>query len=118
MRTVSSKVSNREHAAIVQYANQAGESVSNLIRKVVISDAVYGDSGEIPEDCHVNRYPVDMEEKDGDKVLKEQIKEIKVSLGWEVEGKEKPTLLINDLARRIREESELIKSDAAEEPSD
>tara|TARA_B100000446_G_scaffold82427_1_gene77871 strand:- start:309 stop:416 length:108 start_codon:yes stop_codon:yes gene_type:complete len=35
-----------------------------------------------------------------------------------VEGKEKPTLLINDLARRIREESELIKSDAAEEPSD
>ena len=102
MRTVSSKVSNREHAAIVQYANQAGESVSNLIRKVVISDAVYGDSGEIPEDCHVNRYPVDMEEKDGDKVLKEQIKEIKVSLGWK---EKKPTITLDEVTKIIKEES-------------
>ena len=102
MRTVSSKVSKREHAAIVQYANQAGESVSNLIRKVVISDAVYGDSGEIPEDCHVNRYPVDMEEKDGDKVLKEQIKEIKVSLGWK---EKKPTITLDEVTKIIKEES-------------
>ncbi len=102
MRTVSSKVSNREHAAIVKYANQAGESVSNLIRKVVISDAVYGDSGEIPEDCHVNRYPVDMEEKDGDKVLKEQIKEIKVSLGWK---EKKPTITLDEVTKIIKEES-------------
>ena len=119
MRTVSSKVNKWEHAAIVKYTNQTGESVSNLIRKVLISESVYGDSfGEIPAEYHVNRYPVDIEEEAGDEVLEWQIKEIKVSLGWEVEGKEKPTLLINDLARRIREESELIKSDAAEEPSD
>ena len=33
MRTVSSKVSKKEHTAIVKYANQTGESVSNLIEK-------------------------------------------------------------------------------------
>ena len=88
MRTVSSKVSNREHAAIVKYANQAGKSVSNLIRKVLISESVYGDSfGEIPAEYHVNRYPVDIEEEAGDEVLEVQIKEIKVSLGWEEEEK-------------------------------
>ena len=87
MRTVSSKVSNREHAAIVQYANQAGESVSNLIRKVVISDAVYGDSGEIPAEYSLDRYPADTEEDAKDQVLEEQVKEIKITLGWE----DKPT---------------------------
>ncbi len=121
MRTVSSKVSKREHAAIVKYANQTGESVSNLIRKVVISESVYGDSfGDIPAEYHVDRYPTDVKEEAGDEALEGQIKEIKVSLGREQIGKEKPTLLINDLARRIREESELIKSGAVaeEEPSD
>ena len=87
MRTVSSTVSEREHAAIVRYANQAGESVSNLIRKIVISDAVFADSfGVIPEDYHVNRYTVDMTDGDEDNVLVEKINEIRVSLGWEQIG--------------------------------
>ncbi|NMJ87100.1 MAG: hypothetical protein EX285_04595 [Thaumarchaeota archaeon] len=43
MRTISSKVSEREHTAIQEYANQTGESVSNLIRKVVIRDTVFAD---------------------------------------------------------------------------
>ena len=33
MRTVSSKVGKKEHATILEYANQTGESVSNLIEK-------------------------------------------------------------------------------------
>ena len=76
MRTVSSKVSKREHAAIVQYANQAGESLSNLIRKV----------------------------------LKGQIKEIKLTLGWG--GK---PLTINDLTNRTRKESKMIREEESEE---
>lgn len=103
MRTVSSKVSKREHAAIVQYANQMGESVSNLIRKVLISDAVYGDSGEIPAEYHLDRYPSDTEEDAKDEVLEEQIKEIKITMGWE----DKPTL-INKIAKRLREESDAV----------
>ncbi len=110
MRTVSSKVSNREHAAIVQYANQAGESVSNLIRKVVISDAVYGDSGEIPAEYSLDRYPADTEEDAKDQVLEEQVKEIKITLGWE----DKPTL-IKQIADRLRKESKLIREESEEE---
>ncbi|MBE44859.1 MAG: hypothetical protein CMO16_06770 [Thaumarchaeota archaeon] len=114
MRTVSSKVSNREHAAIVKYANQAGKSVSNLIRRVVISDAVYGDSfGEIPAEYHVNRYPADIEEEAGDEVLEVQIKEIKVSLGWEEE--EKRTLA--GYAAWLRKQ-DAIATEKKEEPSD
>ncbi|NMJ87207.1 MAG: hypothetical protein EX285_05140 [Thaumarchaeota archaeon] len=110
MRTVSSKVSKREHAAIVQYANQTGESVSNLIRKVLISDAVFGDSfGEIPVEYSIDRYPADTEEDTKDQVLEEQVKEIKMTLGW----KDKPTL-INKIVKGLREESELI----SEEESD
>ena len=73
MRIVSSKASKREHTAIVKYANQTDESVSNLIRTVLISDAAYGNSfGEIPAEYHVNRHPADMEEEeeeDGYEVL-------------------------------------------------
>ena len=111
MRTVSSKVSNREHAAIVKYANQAGESVSNLIRKVVISDAVYGDSGEIPAEYSLDRYPADTEEDAKDQVLEEQVKEIKITLGWD----EKKPLLINKIAARLRQESKLIREEEPEE---
>ena len=43
-----------------------------------------------------------MEEKDGDKVLKEQIKEIKVSLGWK---EKKPTITLDEVTKIIKEES-------------
>jgi len=112
MRTVSSKVSKREHAAIVQYANQTGESVSNLIRKVLISDAVFGDSGEIPVEYHVDRYPADTEEGAEDQVLEGQVKEIKITLGWD---EKKPTLLINKIAARFRQESGAIDAINAEQ---
>ena len=114
MRTVSSKVNKWEHAAIVKYTNQTGESVSNLIRKVLISESVYGDSfGEIPAEYHVNRYPADIEEEAGDEVLEVQIKEIKVSLGWEEE--EKRTLA--GYAAWLRKQ-DAIATEKKEEPSD
>ena len=68
----------------------------------MISESVYGDSfGDVPAEYHVDRHPADMEEEVRDEVLEGQIKEIKLTLGWEQIGKEKPTLLINDLVRRI-----------------
>ena len=66
MRTVSSRVNEKEFEALSEYANQTGESVSNLIRKVLINDAVYTYGfGNVPKDYRTNRHPVDMERKDG-----------------------------------------------------
>ena len=83
MRIVSSKASKREHTAIVKYANQTDESVSNLIRTVLINEAIctYG-FDNIPKDYHVNRYPVDMEGKDEDNILVEKINTVRRRLGW------------------------------------
>ena len=36
MPTVSTKISKKEHDAIVEYANACGETVSNLVRKAMI----------------------------------------------------------------------------------
>jgi hypothetical protein len=41
MPTISSKLSERELKAIAEYANACGETVSNLIRKVVIGEAIF-----------------------------------------------------------------------------
>ncbi len=41
MPTISSKISDRELEAITEYANVCGETVSNLIRKVVIGEAIF-----------------------------------------------------------------------------
>ena len=112
MRTVSSKVSNREHAAIVKYANQTGESVSNSIRKVVISESVYGDSfGDVPAEYHVDRHPADMEEEVRDEVLEGQIKEIKLTLGWE---EKEPTTTISKVTEIIKEQGKKFRDNLEE----
>ncbi|MFZ0184383.1 MAG: hypothetical protein WAL88_06060 [Nitrosotalea sp.] len=41
MPTISAKVSKKELDAIQEYANACGETVSNLIRKVVIGEAIF-----------------------------------------------------------------------------
>lgn len=41
MPTISAKVSKKELDAITEYANCCGETVSNLVRKVIISDATF-----------------------------------------------------------------------------
>ena len=38
---MSSKVNEKEHTIIVEYINYTGESISNLIRKVMIRDVIY-----------------------------------------------------------------------------
>jgi len=41
MATISAKVSKKELDAIREYANACGETMSNLIRKVLNSNAIY-----------------------------------------------------------------------------
>lgn len=50
MPTISAKVSKKELDAIQEYANVCGETISNLIRKCLISNAIfrnyYGDAND------------------------------------------------------------------------
>ncbi|MHB8602822.1 MAG: hypothetical protein ACYC6W_03145 [Nitrosotalea sp.] len=41
MPTISAKVSKKELDAIQEYANACGETVSNMLRKVVIGEAIF-----------------------------------------------------------------------------
>ena len=45
MPTAGAEVSEKELQAIVEYANQCGETVSNLMRKIVIADATFLNCG-------------------------------------------------------------------------
>lgn len=50
MPTISAKVNQKELDAICEYANQCGETVSNLIRKTLIREATFLDGG-FDDDC-------------------------------------------------------------------
>ena len=62
MTTISSKINPKEYAVISHYANCFGETISNLIRKVLINDATFsggfGSSAEyncdviVPDGCY------------------------------------------------------------------
>ena len=41
MPTISARVSQKELDAIQEFANQCGDSVSNVVRKTVISEAIF-----------------------------------------------------------------------------
>jgi hypothetical protein len=45
MPTISAKVNQKELDAICEYANQCGETVSNLLRKVMIQEATFMNAG-------------------------------------------------------------------------
>ena len=46
MPTVSTKISKKEHDAIVEYANACGETVSNLVRKAMVRHITFMDGFE------------------------------------------------------------------------
>ena len=55
MRTVSSKVSKREHAGILEYANQTGETISNVLKKAVFERAAKSKTKGCPDGYRLNR---------------------------------------------------------------
>ncbi len=52
MPTVSAKLSKKEHDAIVEYANACGETVSNLVRKAMLTDATFMNGYHDSEEYH------------------------------------------------------------------
>ncbi len=82
MPTISFKVSKKELDAIQEYANSCGETVSNIIRKTVVGEAifnkVYGDSLEY--DCNVE-IPDEFSGDEESKFLLEKINRIRRILG-------------------------------------
>jgi hypothetical protein len=85
MPTVGAKVSEKELQAIVEYANQCGETVSNLIRKVMISEATMLDGGwpnERPEYQHSWPIPEHISSEEEDRTVEEYVNKIRRILGW------------------------------------
>jgi hypothetical protein len=50
MKTISSKINDAEHKAILEYANECGLTVSELVRKIVIHQICFLD-GDSPTDA-------------------------------------------------------------------
>lgn len=66
MPTISAKVSKKELEAIHEYANACGETMSNLIRKVLIREATFMNGAGDIEEYHCFISVPDSLEGDGD----------------------------------------------------
>ena len=80
MKTVSSRVDNKEFEAISEYANQCGETVSNVLKKAVFERAAKSKDG-CPEGYRLNRrvhQGMDKEES-----LSKDVGIIRSVLGWD-----------------------------------
>ena len=80
MKTVSSRVDNKEFEAISEYANQCGETVSNVLKKAVFERAAKSKNG-CPDGYRLNRrvhQGMDKEES-----LSKDVDIIRKVLGWD-----------------------------------
>ena len=85
MPTIGSKVSQKELDAITQYANLCGETMSNIIRKVMIAEATMLNGGwaeEHPEYEYEIRMQENMSSDEEVKLLEEKINRVRRILGW------------------------------------
>ena len=82
MPTISSKISTKELVAITEYANVCGETISNLIRKVMLTDATfmnfYNDSNEY---CYCILIPDNISGSEEDILVLNTINKIRRILG-------------------------------------
>lgn len=82
MPTISANVSKKELNAIREYANACGETMSNLIRKVLLTDATfmnfYCDSKEYHYDFSI---PDNSTSEEGDKIILDAYNRIRRILG-------------------------------------
>lgn len=84
MPTVSSKVSKKEHDAIMSYANACGETVSNLIRKVLIKEVTFYDGFGGPKEYEcVIHVPDNVSGDEDDEITKEAYNYCRRILGFE-----------------------------------
>ncbi len=84
MPTVSAKISPKEYDVISHYANSCGDTVSNLIRKVLISEATFlhGFGGSKEYDCGI-RVPDDCSGEEENKIVKDAYNRSRRILGFE-----------------------------------
>ena len=84
MPTVSAKINPKEYDAIMHYANGCGETISNLIRKVLISEATFlqGFGGPKEYDCRI-RIPDDCSGEEEEKIVKDAYNRSRRILGFE-----------------------------------
>ena len=132
MRTVSSCVTDKEYAVIVEFANQYGETVSSAIKKAIFNVAALTYEGKVPAGYVLQTESREGKDEDGhslnDILFVNNVDKIRQIVGWpelnlwgykrEKEGKsigtkglnEQPTpadeesSLLNAIAKRIREE--------------
>lgn len=85
MPTIGSRVSQKELEAITEYANLCGETISNLIRKVVIAEATMLNGGW-PEEHTEYEYeisiPNNLSSEEEGKMLGDKINRVRRILGW------------------------------------
>ena len=84
MPTISSKISKKEHDVIIQYANACVETVSNLIRKLLIKDATfYNAFGGLKEfECGIIT-PENCSSEEENKIVKDAYNHSRKILGFE-----------------------------------
>ena len=84
MSTVSGKVNKKEYDVILHYANACGETISNLIRKILISEATFlhGFGGLKEYNCSI-RIPDDCSGEEEDKIVKDTWNRSRRILGFE-----------------------------------
>ena len=78
MPTISANVTKKELDAIREYANACGETISNLIRKVMIREAIYMNcyGGTQEYNCDFS-FPDNLSGKEENDVLKNSINKIR-----------------------------------------
>lgn len=84
MPTISANVTKKELDAIREYANDCGETTSNLIRRVVIQEAIFlkGFGGPKEYECNISIQD-NISGKEEDKILENSINKIRKILGIE-----------------------------------
>ena len=108
MRTVSSRVNEEEFEAISEYANQTGETVSNVLKKAVFERAAKSKDG-CPEGYRLNRrvhQGMDKEES-----LSKDVDIIRKVLGWDEQAApaDKPKVTLESYTDYLRKKKEMGK---------
>ena len=85
MSTICIKVSEKESAAIEAYAVMCGESVSELIRKVIIQEITFM-KNRSTKDSEIYDYnmlvPVNISNDDENRIIEANYNKIREILGW------------------------------------
>ena len=84
MATISANVTKKELDAIREYANLSGETMSNLIRKIVVGEAIYLNCFGGPKEYECGfSFPDNIPGEEEDEMLKNAVNRVRRILGIE-----------------------------------